>query len=312
VHSVHQASAPSPVWPSSRSAVMADEGEWVDLGRTAAEPPARGARAAPAASDEPKDSAGSDGERSSASDAESSSEEEEEARWEASEIVPGVWVGRKEDAELPNGLAEHGIGLVISVHNEEQRTPVALAAEDPVGLAEGVEWCRLKIEDRADSDLLRHFDAAADKIAAFRRSTAADSGEPAGVLVHCLAGQSRSVAIVAAFLMRERRHSLRGLIEWDGSTQTHGDGLMQRARRGVFPNRGLWRQLVAYEAACLGAASYEEDQLPGSIAFDREAIEAIVSRFQRERSAGGGGGASKRSAGAPEGGAGAGGGKRRR
>jgi hypothetical protein len=84
--------------------------------------------------------------------------------------------------------------------------------------------------------------------------------------------------------MREHGHSLRSLIEWDGSTQTHGNGLMQRARRGVFPNRGLWRQLVAYEQHWRGEASYSEDELPGSIAFDAEAIEAIISRFRRQNS----------------------------
>ena len=51
------------------------------------------------------------------SDSDCSSEddsEEEEEVWGASEIIPGVWVGRKEDAELPASLAEHGIGLVVS------------------------------------------------------------------------------------------------------------------------------------------------------------------------------------------------------
>ena len=113
--------------------------------------------------------------------------------------------------------------------------------------------------------------------------------------------------------MRERKHSLRSLIEWDGADHTNGDGLMQRARktpslfwrafvspgvegsvvsgRGVFPNRGFWRQLVAYEEACLGSASYTEQQLPGSIAFDKEKIEAVVSAFrERRRQVGTGGG----------------------
>ena len=59
---------------------------------------------------------------------------------------------------------------------------------------------------------------------------AQENGTPFGALVHCLAGQSRSVAAVAAYLMRERKHSLRSLIEWDGADHTNGDGLMQRAR----------------------------------------------------------------------------------
>ena len=263
---------------------MADAGvvEWEELGRTSPDDAMATACASAACSDDVHSVVGcysEEEEEHDSTDEDDEEEEQEDMRWAASEIVPGVWVGRKEDAQLPAGLAEHGIGLVISVHDEDQTPPFAKGVDESA-TAEGVEWCRLRVEDRPDSDLLRHFDKATDRIAHFQRG----SGKSTGVLVHCLAGQSRSVAIVAAFLMRERGHSLRDLIQWDSSTQTHGNGLMQRARRGVFPNRGLWRQLVAYEVACLGKASYTEDELPGSIAFDREAIEAVISRFRRRGS----------------------------
>lgn len=257
---------------------MESEGEWEDLGCTC-----------PAAVTPLASTANSSSKVQSDDDASSLSEEDDEC-WTASEIVPGVWVGRKEDAELPEALSEHAIGLVISVHNEDQVPPVSktLSDSDSDGIrVQGVEWCRLHIEDRPDSDLLRHFDTVSDKIAAFKRVATSDAEnvKPASVLVHCLAGQSRSVAIVAAFLMREHGCSLRSLIDWDEATQTHGNGLIQRARRGAFPNRGLWRQLVAYESACLGEASYSEDQLPGSIYFEKAAIEAVISRYLRRRSA---------------------------
>lgn len=246
--------------------------EWEDLGRTSPD------RHPVAQSTD--DECGSD----DGSDGFSESDEEEDRHWAASEIVPGLWVGRKEDAELPSGLAANSIGLVISVHEEEQTPPVAMGPEQDA-TPQGVEWCRLRIEDRADSDLLQYFDTVSDRIVEFSRPpNGVGSSRPTGVLVHCLAGQSRSVAIVAAYLMREHGHSLRDLIEWDDSTQTHGNGLMQRARRGVFPNRGLWRQLAAYEATCRGTASYSESELPGSIAFDREAIATIITRFQSRSS----------------------------
>ena len=41
------------------------------------------------------------------SDEGSASESEEEEVWEASEIVPGLWVGRIEDANLPGETLPH-------------------------------------------------------------------------------------------------------------------------------------------------------------------------------------------------------------
>jgi protein-tyrosine phosphatase len=204
----------------------------------------------------------SEGERSESAD--------EDEQWEASEIVSGLWVGRIEDAQLPAELAQRGIGLVVSVHDEEQQFPTA--GED----APKMEWYRIKSRDTADTDLLQHFDPVADTLAKFfakRRD-----GRPAA-LVHCLAGQSRSAALVAAFLIRERGFTLRSLIKWNGVDHHQGDGLMQRARPGVFPNRGFWRQLLAYEQECHGRTSYTEAELPGSIFFDREKIEQAIRDF---------------------------------
>jgi hypothetical protein len=52
--------------------------------------------------------------------------------------------------------------------------------------------------------------------------------------------------------------------------------LIQRRRPGAFPNRGFWRQLKAYEdnlprvlASDDRAGNYREDELPGSVDFDR-------------------------------------------
>ena len=155
---------------------------------------------------------------------------------------------------------------MISIHDEEQRHPVACevwpppsgtAAGDFAPRPEKLEWLKLECADWADTDLLQHFDTVADTLKAFFARTvrplppslpshlgygrgrpalcawvvqAQENGTPFGALVHCLAGQSRSVAAVAAYLMRERKHSLRSLIEWDGADHTNGDGLMQRAR----------------------------------------------------------------------------------
>ena len=88
---------------------MADEspGEWEDLGRTCPGklPPQIAARPqSPSHSDDDSD------------DESSASDDEEDRRWAASEIVPGVWVGQKEDAELAAGLDANAASSSIAAH----------------------------------------------------------------------------------------------------------------------------------------------------------------------------------------------------
>jgi len=54
------------------------------------------------------------------------------------------------------------------------------------------------------------------------------------VLVHCFAGQSRSVALVLAYLVMER-----------GLRQEEALALVRKARPGAAPNAGFMRQLGA-------------------------------------------------------------------
>jgi protein-tyrosine phosphatase len=219
-----------------------------------------------------------------------SEEDEEEKRWSASEIVPGLWVGRIEDAGDKAALGEHNIQLVVSCHDEEQERPRRGTAD---GHEIAVEWLQLTCGDSASTDILCHFDQVAAKIAEFLPATEDDPPAPprGGVLVHCLAGQSRSVSLAAAYLLAFRGHSLRELLQYDPATGC-GAGLIQRQRPGAFPNRGFWRQLKAYEenlpawrvlASGDRVGSYREDELPGSVDFDRAALDAIVQRFQRRR-----------------------------
>ena len=84
-------------------------------------------------------------------------------------------------------LAERGIGLVISIHDEEQRHPVACevwpppsgtAAGDFAPRPEKVEWLKLECADWADTDLLQHFDTVADTLKAFFARTVRPSLPP--------------------------------------------------------------------------------------------------------------------------------------
>jgi hypothetical protein len=106
-------------------------------------------------------------------------------------IPQRVYIGSVEATEDPDELRRLGITHVLSVG----ASPVAaLDTGDP-----GFATLRLSIIDWPMEDLRPHIEKACAFIDA---GTASDSK---GVLVHCLAGQSRSVAFVLAWLISRRR-----------------------------------------------------------------------------------------------------------
>ena len=65
------------------------------------------------------------------------------------------------------------------------------------------------------------------------------------VLVHCVAGVSRSAAVILAYLMRYHCTTLKAAYD-----------LLADKRAMVRPNLGFWRQLIAYEETLTGKFSY--------------------------------------------------------
>ena len=180
--------------------------------------------------------------------------------WDADEIVPGLWLGSLEAAEDAAALAARGVALVVSLHTEEQATP-----------APGIRWLRIKEDDAADTDLLRHWRGLSADIHEVLVGGGTGGGTGGGrgaVLVNCIAGQSRSTATVLAYLVCRR-----------GMTLRQAFGIAESKRPGVQPNRGFWRQLVAYEHGVRGEASYTPDELMGAIMFETEVLTGIVRRF---------------------------------
>ena len=183
---------------------------------------------------------------------ETESSEQEDATWEADEIVPGLYLGGLASALDAAALAERNIQCVVSAHEEEQRPPACL-------------WHMMQLADRADTDILRELHGVCDLLAEQQLGAGSRAA-----LVHCIAGMSRSCTLVAAFLVRERRMSLRDAM-----------GLIKARRPGVAPNRGFWRQLVEFERGCReGEASYTESELPGSIMFERDSLDRIIAAHQ--------------------------------
>ncbi|CAG9533655.1 unnamed protein product [Cercopithifilaria johnstoni] len=88
---------------------------------------------------------------------------------------------------------------------------------------------KLWLEDMPEASIYPLIDQQADQIEAMIKSGG-------NVLVHCVAGISRSATICLAFLTKFRCRSLREAYK-----------LMAEKRPVVRPNIGFWRQLIVYE-----------------------------------------------------------------
>lgn len=92
-----------------------------------------------------------------------------------------------------------------------------------------IQRCKLWLEDTPQTYIYPHLELQSDHIQALL----SDGGK---VLVHCVAGVSRSASICLAYLTKYKCRSLRDAYH-----------LMAKTRPMVRPNLGFWRQLIAFE-----------------------------------------------------------------
>jgi len=178
------------------------------------------------------------------------SDTDEEVPWAASEIEDRLYLGSIADATNTSGLTEHRITTLISVHDEAQDPP------------DSVKHVHFKCADRSDANLLKHMGRAANAVALGLHNGG-------NVLVHCLEGRSRSSSLICAYLIMHRQMSLRDAF-----------ALVKRKREDSEPNRGFWRQLVAFERGIRGQASLCDHELPGCVMFEQSALDLMIAEHQ--------------------------------
>ncbi|XP_005090081.1 dual specificity protein phosphatase 18 [Aplysia californica] len=98
---------------------------------------------------------------------------------------------------------------------------------------------RVSLRDAEDENLLPHLDELADYVH--------DVTESGGrIVVHCVAGVSRSASVCIAYLMKHRDMTLR---------EAHQR--VKEAREVINPNSGFWAALIEYEWELKGSNSVE-------------------------------------------------------
>lgn len=103
------------------------------------------------------------------------------------EILPGLFVGSLRDALDATQIEQNRIDAVVSVHDFHNDYLLAKNQTD-------LKWIRIRLSDAPDQDALSHFPAVNSFIHSFRM-------QQKNVLVHCLAGVSRSVCLVVEYVM---------------------------------------------------------------------------------------------------------------
>ena len=127
------------------------------------------------------------------------------------EVIPGLYIGSQSALSSLYPLIAKKITHLLAINNYKERHI-------------GFTMKSMKIEDYEDSDIISCFQECINFIKSAKR-----------VLVFCAAGRSRSAAVVAAYLIKEKQMTL-------------SEALITINRvRAVKPNEGFIKQLEEWE-----------------------------------------------------------------
>ncbi|KAI6229038.1 hypothetical protein M3Y99_01162700 [Aphelenchoides fujianensis] len=141
--------------------------------------------------------------------------------------------------ELTPGLFICGVSALTAANMKAFKISLIVNATKEVpnlkSLGE-IQRMKLWIDDVPEEDLFPSFDVVADNA----HAVVQDGGN---VLIHCVAGVSRSATFCLAYLLKYQLRSLRAAYHF-----------MSFKRPMVRPNIGFWRQLIHFEQLCKGNA----------------------------------------------------------
>ncbi|CAF0948541.1 unnamed protein product [Rotaria sordida] len=133
-------------------------------------------------------------------------------------IIDGLYIGSESNAKNLEELSSEQIQCIVNV-----------TSHVPLYHSEQFQYCHLPADDTQKQNLLEYFDQAYSFI-----HNAIENNEK--VLVHCVAGISRSPAIVIGFLMRYAKMNMNDAYDF-----------VKRKRSIVSPNLNFMGQLLEYE-----------------------------------------------------------------
>ena len=152
--------------------------------------------------------------------------------FEATQIIKGLWVGGICSPSNAKNMKSHNIKMIVSTH-------VGASPLFPYQF----EYRLIELLDIPNENIIHAFDKILPDI------YDVITNQEKSVLVHCIAGASRSVTIVAAYLMRYKGMDVESAIKY-----------MKKLREEVDPNEGYIKQLGVYYNHLQKEKIHREDQ----------------------------------------------------
>lgn len=178
-----------------------------------------------------------------------------------SEVLPSLYLCGACAIVRPETLESLEIKFVVNATVELPDTP--LPDERP-------EYMRVPIKDSRESNLIEYFDQVADMIEKTRQ-------EDGKSLVHCVAGVSRSVSLVLAYLMKYADMSLKNAFQH-----------VRSVRPQVRPNLGFFKQLIDYEQRLYGTSTVSMvhcsalgEEIPDVYEPEYRTMELLYQKYRR-------------------------------
>ncbi|KAH3808941.1 dual specificity protein phosphatase 22-like [Dreissena polymorpha] len=166
-------------------------------------------------------------------------------------IISGVYVGNFRDAKDVVQLTDNGITHILSIHDNAK------------ALLDDKEYLCIIASDTPDQCLTQHFPECIDFIHCARL-------KGGRVLIHCLAGISRSVTVTAAYIMTVTNLGWRDAVN-----------CIRGARSCANPNFGFQKQLQDYENEGLKEAREKlKEKYPDSVFDDARDCEINLKSFR--------------------------------
>ncbi|XP_002025603.2 dual specificity protein phosphatase 22 [Drosophila persimilis] len=137
--------------------------------------------------------------------------------WHMGEVLPGLYVGSYHDSKDRAQLERFQISHIVAVHDSPKR------------LLLDKHYLCVMASDMPDQNLAQYFSVCNDFIHAARL-------REGNVLIHCLAGMSRSVTVAVAYIMTSTH------LNWKEALK-----VVRAGRTVANPNTGFQNQLQEFE-----------------------------------------------------------------